>query len=1451
MATASSVTSRPEDLPSSPYFIHPSENPSLVLVSSVVTGPNFYQWEKAMQMALLSKNKLDFVDGTIPVPASTDPLFLAWKRCNNLVISWLVHSVSTSIAQSILWLDSAPAIWKDLKARFRQTNSFRICDLQTEIHSCVQGSLPVHDYFTKLKILWDEFQLLRPIPSCKCQPICSCGLSKIREYLDNDQVMVFIKGLNESYSTVKTQILLMDPLPLLNKAFSLVLQQERSIQSIHVNVLAVKGNSSSFVPKKFVNSNKKPMSPYQFTKEQYEQLMTMIQSNSVPSHHVNATVALQKPSDSSYGNISYPYSVLNPKISLHVFTNPRNATSDWIIDTGATDHITCTFDSFKTYRPVNNVFVGLPNNTKVQVTHIGTVQFNDSLILFDVLYVPDFTFNLVSVGKLTSDLHCCLITVSSHCVIQDINHWKMIGTAERSDGLYKLQRHTMKHATAMPVIETVDSVQCSLPIDSASVQSSNVVSNSISCKTDANSVLWHNRLGHLSNSRLKLIIPSSIPVELYEVCHMSKHKRFPFPVSSSVTAKCFDLVHIDIWGDNYAPTFKGDTYFLTIVYDLSRFTWVFLMKNKSEARVIVQNFVALAKVQFNAEVRCIKTDNGQEFNMAPFYESKGILHQTSCIKTPQQNSIVERKHQHILNVARSLRFQASLPIDFWGECVLHAVFLINRIPTKVLGNVTPFQKLFNESPNIDVLKVFGSLAFASNHSNIKNKFDSRSIKSVFLGFQPGVKGYKLYDLQNNKKNLSRDVTFYEHIYPFTEEYAKTDNLQFSKHISTENLVLPNSDNFAAMNDSIPSSDVSTQQNMSHLSNVPVASSSSNTEAVLQIPIATVYQNNPVLHEISEPILQSSNVGPANSTIPNTSQQSNTNYHNVRRSTRLKFRPPHLQSFECNQVQKTSPHSLSSVFSYDNITSKHKAFAVAIDQDTEPRNYKEAIKSQQWQQAMNEELEALEKTKTWKLVDLPHGKQPIGCKWVYKVKRKADGSIERYKARLVAKGYTQQEGVDYLDTFSPVAKIATIRTLLVVAALKGWYLHQCDVNTTFLHGDLSEEVYMKLPEGYLEGSTKVCKLVKSLYGLKQASRQWNLKLTESLIKYGFHQSQADHTLFIKFVDKNFIALLVYVDDIIVASNDITEVINIKAYLHDLFSIKDLGELKFFLGLEVARSKQGINVCQKKYTMDLLKDMNFLVCKPTSTPILPETRLTTESGTPLADASQYRQLVGKLQYLTTTRLDISYAVQQLAQFLDKPTSDHLQVAHRVLRYLKGTIGQGLLFSSQGIFQLKAYSDSDWGTCLDSRKSITGYCIFLGDSLVSWKTKKQNTVSRSSSEAEYRALATTVCEIQWLNYLMKDLQITLEPSTPLFCDNLSAIHIAKNPVFHERTKHIDIDCHVVRTKLQEGLIKLLPVSSKLQLADCFTKVLSSTNFINAFSKLGIQNLYIPSLRGDVRES
>jgi hypothetical protein len=497
--------------------------------------------------------------------------------------------------------------------------------------------------------------------------------------------------------------------------------------------------------------------------------------------------------------------------------------------------------------------------------------------------------------------------------------------------------------------------------------------------------------------------------------------------------------------------------------------------------------------------------------------------------------------------------------------------------------------------------------------------------------------------------------------------------------------------------------------------------------------------------------------------------------------------------------------------------------------------------------MNSELAALAKTGTWKIVDLPPNVKPIGSKWVYKIKHKADGSIERYKARLVAKGYTQVEGLDFFDTFSPVAKLTTVRMLLAIAAIKGWHLHQLDVNNAFLHGDLQENVYMAIPDGVpCSKPNQVCKLLKSLYGLKQASRKWYEKLTSLLVREGYTQSTSDYSLFTLRHNNNFTALLIYVDDIILSGTSIDEINRIKSILDDNFKIKDLGIVKYFLGLEVAHSKAGISVSQRKYCLDLLHESGLLGSKPAATPLDPSIKLHNDDGKVFEDISQYRRLIGKLLYLTNTRPDIAYATQQLSQFLHKPTITHYNAACRVVRYLKHNPGRGLIFHRHSDIQLLGYSDADWAGCLDTRRSTSGYCFFLGSSLISWKAKKQQTISKSSSEAEYRALSTATCELLWLQYLLKDLQVECSKPPVLFCDNQSALHIASNPVFHERTKHLEIDCHLVREKVQSGLLRLLPVPTHEQLADFLTKALPAPKFQNLMSKLGLLDIYQASACG-----
>jgi hypothetical protein len=494
--------------------------------------------------------------------------------------------------------------------------------------------------------------------------------------------------------------------------------------------------------------------------------------------------------------------------------------------------------------------------------------------------------------------------------------------------------------------------------------------------------------------------------------------------------------------------------------------------------------------------------------------------------------------------------------------------------------------------------------------------------------------------------------------------------------------------------------------------------------------------------------------------------------------------------------------------------------------------------------MTSELKALQANGTWTLTTLPTGKIPIGCRWVYKVKLRSDGSVERHKARLVAKGFTQLEGIDYQDTFSPTAKIISVRCLLALAAARGWSLHQMDVNNAFLHGNLAEEIYMSPPPGLQrQGENNlVCRLHKSLYGLKQASRQWFAKFSEAMCSAGFIQSRADYSLFTKTRGKLFTALLIYVDDILITGNDHASIVDTKKFLHSQFNLKDLGNLKYFLGIEVSASKKGIFICQRKYALEIIEDVGLLGAAPINTPMERGLKLS-DQGVLLKEPSKYRRLVGRLIYLTVSRPDITYAVHVLSRFMHEPRKLHMEAALRVVRYLKGAPGQGLFFSSNNDFRLRAYCDSDWAGCPLTRRSTTGYCVFLGPSLISWRSKRQKTVSLSSAEAEYRAMTGACCELTWLRQLLKDLGLIHHEAALLFCDNKAALHIAANPVFHERTRHIEMDCHFIRDKIQDGSVITRYVSSTHQLADILTKSLGKESFIPMIRKLGVQDIHSPT--------
>ncbi|GJV42892.1 ribonuclease H-like domain-containing protein [Tanacetum coccineum] len=455
----------------------------------------------------------------------------------------------------------------------------------------------------------------------------------------------------------------------------------------------------------------------------------------------------------------------------------------------------------------------------------------------------------------------------------------------------------------------------------------------------------------------------------------------------------------------------------------------------------------------------------------------------------------------------------------------------------------------------------------------------------------------------------------------------------------------------------------------------------------------------------------------------------------------------------------------------------------------PRSHVHALRDPNWKEAMLDEYNALITNGTWVLVPRPANVNVVRSMWLFKHKFNADGSLSRYKARLVANGRSQQQGIDCDETFSPVVKPATIRTVLSLAVSREWPIHQLDVKNAFLHGHLTETVYMHQPPGFVDSvhPDYVCHLQRSLYGLKQAPRAWFQRFASFVTRIGFQHSKTDTSLFVFHRGPDVAYLLLYVDDIILTASSTTFLQRIISLLHGEFAMTDLGSLNYFLGVSAQRTASGMFLSQSKFAVEILERANMQKCNPCKTPVDTESKLGPDG---------------------------------------EPVSDLLYIAAwlHILRYVRGTIDHGLHLHVSSTAQLTAYTDADWAGCPVTRRSTSGYCVFLGDNLLSWSAKRQVTLSRSSAEAEYRGVANVVAETAWLRNLLLELHAPLSTATIVYCDNVSAVYLSTNSVQHQRTKHIEIDIHFVRDYVASGQVRVLHVPSRYQYADIFTKALLS---------------------------
>lgn len=1036
--------------------------------------------------------------------------------------------------------------------------------------------------------------------------------------------------------------------------------------------------------------------------------------------------------------------------------------SSWIIDSGATDNMSGSREWFKSLNDSSTKEVCVANGKKLDVNGKGDVHFTlksrgntIDTTLKDVIFIPDLTVNLISVSTL-AEKGFKFIFDNNGCDI--IKNGKVVLHARKVGRIYRLQ----------------------------SVGSVNLTTSS----TSKDMMLWHQRLGHLNFDSLASLrkVANDIDFQMTtqkqacDVCLKGKQTRAPFvtnhnkPVANSRLA----LIHSDVMGPMPTTSLGGKRYVLTFLDDFSRKVFVYPIAKKSDVCKYTIDFIRLVENQCSAKVKVLRTDNGSEYvnaGLENFLRQKGIVHQLTVPYSPQSNGSAERLNRSLMNKVRCLLYNANLDDKMWAEAVNTAAFLINRSPSSRLSGKLPEEVWSGHRVNLKNLRVFGCEAFAHVDDCKRKKLDPKSKRLIFLGYCENVKGYRLFNPDNNKVVISRDVVFNESVFP--GRHSKIGQKRVF-----EPIYLTGGDD----EEMLETTSVEAE---------PEYLSAESSDCPLEAePVST----DPVVSPSHPVELECEREPSEDSVQPELAQESTGQRYNLR-----------------SRIPKTTC----------NITN-----VCNVTEPIEPRTVKEALSSEDkelWQKAMKDEIDSFILHGAWELTEKPVDKNVVKNKWIFTLKRDSDGNITRYKARLVAKGFTQRYGEDFHETFSPVVRHSSIRLLLSMAVNMNLKIDHLDVQTAFLNGDLQEEIFMQQPEGFIcpGNENKVYRLRKAVYGLKQASRSWYQKVKDVLLTLGYRQCKQEDCIFTKRSGESIVFIALYVDDFFVFYNDKRLADTLKSSLLKVFKLKDLGPVRNMLGIKVERDATTIKLSQENRIDKLLDRFGMTDCKPVKSPMITNISSVNEScnNASINNVTRfpYQELIGSLMYLcVTTRPDISFAVSYLSKFNSCYTEFHWNQAKRILRYLKGTKGKALVFKMSNVDPiLEGYSDADWAADPD-RKSYTGYVFKYGGNSISWGSYKQSCISLSSTEAEYCSLSEASREAVFLQALIKELLMTTSCKIVMYCDNQSAIQLATNHTLHRRSKHIEIRYHYVRDMIDRFNVEIVYIPTDTMIADVFTKPL-----------------------------
>ena len=1037
--------------------------------------------------------------------------------------------------------------------------------------------------------------------------------------------------------------------------------------------------------------------------------------------------------------------------------------NQWIIDSGASAHMTYDFDIFSSYEQFKSPEpVVLGDGNKCFAIGTGTVILNvyandstsSELTLQNVLFVPKLNNNFFSVSAATAQGNS-LVFERSCCWVYDRKK-ELVAKGESKSKMFILRADTQVRVEKQA-------------INAACTASSE---DEMTATMD----LWHRRLGHCGAGRLVhavrkgLIRGVNLPkrgrlhMSFCEGCAQAKQTRKAFkPIGEVRTNDIMELVHSDVCGPMSIASYGGARYFVTFIDDYSRICRVYFMRTKDEVFSKFKEYEAEVANQTDKRIKVLRTDNGGEYTSKQFEDylkMKGIVHQKTVPHSPQQNGVAERLNRTINEIALAQIVHANVPHNLWAESVGAAVYIRNRMPMTTTG-VTPYERFFGRKPRVDHIRIFGCYGYALLPETERRKLMPKAEKLRLVGYGPNSTGYRLFDEQSRKLVIRRDVQFNEN------DFGRETVLDC---------------------DPVPT---------------PVQqSSSSNLEQV---------------ESQSQPSADNSEPAPA-----------------IRRSLRKRKEPNRFGDWvQSDELDVTDFDEIDLAVAQPERC--HYLFHISQD---EPRTIEEAVsskESEKWQEAADNEYNSLVNMDTWELVELPEGRKTIGCRWVFKRKYKEDGSIERYKARLVAKGYSQRYGVDYHETFSPVVRFDTLRTLLSFAVQNNLLIDQMDVTTAFLNGYLDEEIYMEQPPGYAEKGKEnlVCKLKRSLYGLKQSPRCWNQRFTAYLQGLGFERCESDYCVFVK--KDPLILITVYVDDLVLMTENSLQMQQLKSDLIKEFKMIDMGPLHYILGVAVKQTEDGLHLNQEAYIDNMLRKFKLEDAKTVAMPADPNVVLCKNDGSQSVDQKNYQSMIGSLLYAAlATRPDIQFAVGACSRYNSCPTQTHLTAAKRIVRYLKGTKTKGL-FYKRGSSELVGYADADFARDIDDRISTSGYVFMLSGASISWFSGKQRTVSLSTANAEYIALSEAAREGLFLKQMFSEIGVEIG-TVLIMQDNQATISMTRNPVHHKRSKHIDIKYHFVRNEVARKNIKLQYCDSKSMIADVLTKPLPRDCFQRLSESMGL---------------